>query len=45
MGGDHIKVLGVRRGRWPRDVMNQQLIDFYQATHAAIRCLPRGRMR
>jgi predicted phage terminase large subunit-like protein len=31
-GGDHIKVLGVRRGRWRPDVMNQQLIDFYQAT-------------
>jgi predicted phage terminase large subunit-like protein len=30
-GGDHIKVLGVRRGRWRPDVMNQQLIDFYQA--------------
>jgi predicted phage terminase large subunit-like protein len=28
---DHIKVLGVRRGRWRPDVMNQQLIDFYQA--------------
>jgi len=30
-GGDHLKVLGVRRGRWRPDVMNQQLIDFYQA--------------
>jgi hypothetical protein len=30
-GGDHIKVLGVRRGRWRPDVMNQQLIDFYGA--------------
>jgi predicted phage terminase large subunit-like protein len=30
-GGDHIKVLGVRRGRWRPDVMSQQLIDFYQA--------------
>jgi predicted phage terminase large subunit-like protein len=29
--GDHIKVLNVRRGRWRPDVMNQQLIDFYQA--------------
>jgi predicted phage terminase large subunit-like protein len=31
-GGDHIKVLGVRRGRWRPDVMNQELIDFYQTT-------------
>jgi predicted phage terminase large subunit-like protein len=30
-GGDHIKVLNVRRGRWRPDVMNQQLIDFYSA--------------
>lgn len=30
-GGDHIKVLGVRRGRWRPDVQNQQLIDFYSA--------------
>jgi predicted phage terminase large subunit-like protein len=30
-GGDHIKVLNVRRGRWRPDVMNSQLIDFYQA--------------
>lgn len=30
-GGEHIKVLGVRRGRWRPDVMGQQLIDFYQA--------------
>jgi predicted phage terminase large subunit-like protein len=29
--GDHLKVLGVRRGRWRPDVMNQQLIDFYSA--------------
>ena len=30
-GGDHLKVLGVRRGRWRPDVMCQQLIDFYGA--------------
>jgi predicted phage terminase large subunit-like protein len=30
-GCDHIKVLGVRRGRWRPDVMCQQLIDFYGA--------------
>lgn len=29
--GDHLKVLGARRGRWRPDVMGQQLIDFYQA--------------
>jgi predicted phage terminase large subunit-like protein len=30
-GDHHLKVLGVRRGRWRPDVMNQQLIDFYEA--------------
>jgi predicted phage terminase large subunit-like protein len=30
-GGNHLKVLGVRRGRWRPDVMAAQLIDFYNA--------------
>jgi len=30
-GGDHIKVLGVRRGRWRPDRMASELIDFYGA--------------
>lgn len=28
--GDHLKVLGVKRGRWRPDVMKDELIDFYQ---------------
>lgn len=31
--GDHLKVLGVHRGRWRQDVMAQELMSFYQAMY------------
>jgi predicted phage terminase large subunit-like protein len=30
-GGDHLKVLNVKRGRWRPDIITAQLIDYYNA--------------
>jgi predicted phage terminase large subunit-like protein len=37
---DHLKVLGVRRGRWRPDGMKEQLIDFYGAMQRRLGVYP-----